>query len=167
MEERCECVCGRLDLQIRIHESLWPYQTVLFERYCLTRLGFGLNVAPLVMKAVLNRVLSQDPDVRRGTSAYIDDILVNEDIISASRVQEHLMTFGFTSKPHERVADGAHVLGLRVLGEQGSFVWRRDSDVTDVPSVLTRRTVFSFCGKLVGHYSVCGWLRVATAFIKR
>lgn len=27
--------------------------------------------------------------------------------------------------------------------------------------------MFSFCGKLVGHYPVCGWLRVATAFIKR
>ncbi|KRY46705.1 hypothetical protein T03_7126 [Trichinella britovi] len=43
-------------LQIRIDKSLWPYQTVVFngKRYCLTRLGFGLNVAPLVMKAVLN-----------------------------------------------------------------------------------------------------------------
>ncbi|KFD58237.1 hypothetical protein M513_01000 [Trichuris suis] len=27
--------------------------------------------------------------------------------------------------------------------------------------------VFSYCGELVGHYPVCGWLRVATAFIKR
>lgn len=32
-------------LQIRVHPSLWPYQTVCFkgQRYCLTRLGFGLN----------------------------------------------------------------------------------------------------------------------------
>jgi len=27
--------------------------------------------------------------------------------------------------------------------------------------------VFSFCGKLVGHYPVCGWLRIAAAFVKR
>ena len=49
-------------LQIRIHRSLWPYQTIVFKkrRYCLTRLGFGLNVAPLVMKTVLKCVLSQD-----------------------------------------------------------------------------------------------------------
>lgn len=70
-------------LQIRIHPSLWPYQTVCFkgQKYCLTRLGFGLNVAPLVMRAVLSYVLSQDPVVRRGTSAYIDDIFINEDIV--------------------------------------------------------------------------------------
>ena len=39
-------------LQIHVDESLWPYQTVVFHgrRYSLTRLGFGLNVAPLVLK---------------------------------------------------------------------------------------------------------------------
>lgn len=39
--------------------------------------------------------------------------------------------------------------------------------MADVPEHITRRSVFSLCGKLVGHYPVCGWLRVATAFIKR
>ncbi|KFD60064.1 hypothetical protein M514_10275 [Trichuris suis] len=53
-------------------------------RYCLTRLGFGLNVAPLVMKAVLACALSMDPDVKRGTSAYIGDILVNEDVVKVA-----------------------------------------------------------------------------------
>ena len=35
-------------LQVRVHQSLWSNQTVLFKgrRYCLTRMGFGLNVAP-------------------------------------------------------------------------------------------------------------------------
>ena len=32
---------------------------------------------------------------------------------------------------------------------------------------MTRRSVFSFCGKLIGHFPVCGWVRVATAFMKR
>uniref|UniRef100_A0A5S6QNM3 Integrase catalytic domain-containing protein n=1 Tax=Trichuris muris TaxID=70415 RepID=A0A5S6QNM3_TRIMR len=32
---------------------------------------------------------------------------------------------------------------------------------------LTRRAVFSYCGETVGHYPVCGWLRTATALIKR
>ena len=36
-----------------------------------------------------------------------------------------------------------------------------------MPHVLTRRSVFSFCGKLVGHFPVVKWLRVAAAFIKR
>ena len=47
---------ARAYLQIRIHPSLWPYQTMCFKghKYCLTRLCFGLNVAPLMMKAILN-----------------------------------------------------------------------------------------------------------------
>ncbi|XP_064106974.1 uncharacterized protein LOC135215948 [Macrobrachium nipponense] len=152
-------------LQIRIHESLWPYQTVYFkgQRYCLTRLGFGLNIAPMVMKSVLNCVLLQDPIVRKGTSAYIDDILVNEDIVKASRVEEHLRNFGLVSKPHQRLAEGARAFNQ----EQESLFWKRDNDLGDAPRQLTRRAVFSYCGRLLGHYPVCGWLRVAVAFIKR
>ena len=32
---------------------------------------------------------------------------------------------------------------------------------------MTKRQVFSLCGKLVGHYPVAGWLRVACSFVKR
>ena len=59
------------------------------------------------------------------------------------------------------------MLGLRVWGKHGKLFWKRNNEVADVPNELTRRSVFSYCGKLVGHYPVCGWLRVATAFIKR
>ncbi|KAK4322347.1 hypothetical protein Pmani_006904 [Petrolisthes manimaculis] len=156
-------------LQIRIHKSLWPYQTVVFKgrRYCLTRLGFGLNVAPLIMKAVLKCVLSQDPAVEEGTSSYIDDILVDEDIVKVNYVEQHLARYGLTSKTPERVADGARVLGLRVWGKDDKLYWKRDNNVGEVPNRLTRRLVFSYCGKLLGHFPVCGWLRVAVAFVKR
>uniref|UniRef100_A0A5S6QNQ5 Reverse transcriptase domain-containing protein n=1 Tax=Trichuris muris TaxID=70415 RepID=A0A5S6QNQ5_TRIMR len=105
-------------LQIRTDKSLWPYQTVIFKgrKYCLTRLGFGLNVAPLIMRTVLNHVLAQNAVVRKGTSAYIDDILVNEDIVSARQVQEHLAQYGLSIKAPENVANGARILGLRVWG---------------------------------------------------
>ncbi|KRZ47670.1 hypothetical protein T02_8867 [Trichinella nativa] len=46
-------------------------------------------------------------------------------------------------------------------------MWRRDNDVGGVPDVLTRRSVFSYCAKLVSHFPVCGWLRIAAAYIKR
>lgn len=38
-------------LQIHIDKSLWTFQTVIFKGkwFCLTWLGFGLNVAPLIM----------------------------------------------------------------------------------------------------------------------
>ncbi|KFD62362.1 hypothetical protein M514_25485 [Trichuris suis] len=156
-------------LQIHVEKSLWPFQTVTFDgrRFCLTRLGFGLNVAPLVMKAVLNCVLAKDEDIKRGTSAYLDDILVNEDIVKASRVEEHLERYGLLCKPPERVGDGTRVLRLRVWGERDRLVWRRDTKVGDVPQRLSRRSVFSYCGRLTGHFPVCGWLRVAAAFLKR
>ena len=161
-----EAVCAAV---LHVHESLWPFQTVVYhgQRYCLTRLGFGLNVAPSVMKAVLTTVLKQDETVDRATSAYLDDIMVNEDIASVASVESHLLQFGLECKPAERVADGARVLGLYVWGERGELHWKRNNAFGEIADVLTRRSVFSFCGKLIGHLPVCGWLRVATAFIKR
>ena len=55
----------RAYLQIRVHESQWPYQTVIFrgQRYCLMRLGFGFDVATSVIKYVLTAVLTQDETV--------------------------------------------------------------------------------------------------------
>lgn len=156
-------------LQIRVHKSLWSYQTVMFrgQRYCLTRLGLGLNVGPSVMKAVLHKVLSMDPEVERGTSSYVDDILVKEDVVSAVRVRELLAQNGLVAKEPERASDGVRLLGLHVWGEGGTLRWKRDNDSCVVPERLTRRSVFSLCGKLVGHYPVCGWLRVAVSYIKR
>ncbi|KFD68668.1 hypothetical protein M514_03680 [Trichuris suis] len=94
-------------LQMRMDETLWPYQTVVFmgRTYCLTHMGFGLNVAPFAMTTLLNHVLSLDPDVRKGTSVYIDDILVNEDIVITHRAQRHLARYGLTCKAPEHVAD--------------------------------------------------------------
>ena len=62
----------RTDLQVRFSESLWPFQTVMFagKRYCLTGLGVGLNVAPEIIKAVINAVLSQEAKVTEGTMWY-------------------------------------------------------------------------------------------------
>uniref|UniRef100_A0A5S6QCD8 RNase H domain-containing protein n=1 Tax=Trichuris muris TaxID=70415 RepID=A0A5S6QCD8_TRIMR len=156
-------------LQLHVDQSFWPYQSVIFNgrRYCLTRLGFGLNVAPAIMKAVINHVLSLSADVQRGTSAYLDDILVNEDIIDANRVKQHLASYGLACKDPERVSDGTRMLGLYVRKRNGAATWSRGSKLPSIPQRLTRRTIFSYCGELVGHYPVCGWLRPMTAFIKR
>ena len=47
-------------LQVWVRETMWPFQTVVFasRRYCLTRLGFGLNVAPQIMKTIVNTVVT-------------------------------------------------------------------------------------------------------------
>ncbi|CAM1330155.1 Uncharacterised protein r2_g3929 [Pycnogonum litorale] len=116
------------------------------------------------MRSVLAKILAQDKKVQQAPSPYVNDIYVNEDIAS---VQDHLERYGLVCKPAERLSNGAKVLGLEVWGEDETIRWKRGSQLEDVPNVLTRRTVFSFCGKLVGHLPICGWLRVASSFIKR
>ena len=56
--------------------ELWTFQVIRFKgrQYCLTRLGFGLNVAPKIMSAIVNKVLSLDVIIRRWTDSYVDDI---------------------------------------------------------------------------------------------
>lgn len=45
----------------------------------------------------MRAVFEQDPSVRRATSAYIEDILVNENVVKASRVEEHLHNYGLVN----------------------------------------------------------------------
>ena len=159
----------KANLQVRVHQSLWSYQTVLFkgQRYCLTRMGFGLNVVPFIMQTIVDAILTKDKRIQRAISAYIDDVYVDESIVPAKRVKEHLCSFGLLSKELERLQDGARVLGLQVWGEDNSLYWRRGNKIPDMPHVVMRQNIFSLCGKLVGHLPVGGWLRVAVAFIKR
>ena len=159
-------------LQIHVDEKLWPYQTVVFRgtRYCLTRLGFGMSLSPSVMKTVLETVMAQDERVKAAVSSYVDDILVNEAVLPARDVAEHLRAFGLESKEPERAKDGARILGHRVWGERdGHLRWRRDGEVGAdmVVKPVTKRGVFSLCGQLTSHYPVCSWLRPAASFVKR
>lgn len=155
-------------LQIHVDKSLWRYQVVRFKgrKYCLTRLGFGLNVAPKIMTAIINKVFSLDSEVRSGTDSYIDDIIVNEQIVSSQRVINLLKSYGLEAKPAVPLV-GARVLGLRVSESHGKVVWGRDN-VIDPPSpLMTKRQIFSMCGKLIGHFPVASWLRPACSFLKR
>ena len=91
--------------------------------FCVSfdRLGFGLNVAPSVMKYVLTAVLTQDETVDRATSSYLDDILVNEDVVSVQCAENHLLRYGFECKPAERVVKEL-VLALEVWGSEERYV---------------------------------------------
>ena len=153
----------RAYLQIHIDKSLWPFQTVKIKglRYCLTCLGLGLNVAPQIMWSIVKAVIGQDETVNSTTSSYVDDIFVNE------CVKTHLELFGLTCKDPEQLSSGARVLGIYVWEEHGKLRWRRNGEHPKVPDVLTRRAVFSVCGRLTGHFPVSGWLCVAAAFVKR
>ena len=146
-------------LQIRISSDLWQYQIVRYngEHYALTRLGFGLSCAPRIMTMILGKVLSMDPDVGRATDHYIDDIIVQESIVSAEKLRKHLQAYGLESKEPESL-DGGRVLGIALhKSRTGSLMMARGSDLPVAADVaLTKRGLFSLCGKLTGHYPVAG-----------
>ena len=152
----------RAYLQVHVDKSLWPFQTVKIkgQRYCLTCLGFGLNVAPIIMRSIINMVMAQDETIQGATYSYIDDIFVNESACTAACVRDHLQ-FGLTCKDPERLRDG-----LFVIEKHAKLQWCRGGELPKLPDVLTRRSIFSLCGKLTGHHPVCGWLRVATASVR-
>ena len=158
-------------LQLHVDRRLWPYQTVVIDgqKYCLGRLGFGLNVAPLIMKAVVQKVLDQDERIKRAVLAYVDDLLVDENTATADEVIAHFARFGLECKAPQRVThEGMRALGLRVTPRRdGGLQWERDNELPAPPSVLTRRSVFQWCGTLTAHLPVAGWLRPAVAWLKR
>ena len=108
---------------IHIDKSLWPFQTgkIKGQRYCLTHLGFRLNVAPQIMRSVVKAVIGQDKTVDSATSSYVDDIFVNESVCSAAQVKMHLELFGLTCKDPEQLSSGARVLGVYVWEEHGKL----------------------------------------------
>ena len=74
------------------------------------------------MKSVLTGVLTQGETVDRATSSYLDDIFVNEEVVSVQCVENYLLWYGLERKRAERVADVARVLGLEVWGSEESYV---------------------------------------------
>ena len=108
-------------LQLRVDQQLWPFQTVMVDgrRYCLKRLEFGLNVAPLVMKAVIKIILAQDPEIEHVVLPYFNNLLVDEDLVSAERVTAHFTTFGLECKQPDRAADGTQLLELHMQSTDG------------------------------------------------
>ena len=128
-----------------------------------------MNCAPRIMSRIVREVLARNDRVRRATDHYIDDIIVMDDVVPAEEVATHLQSYGLVCKPPETL-DGGCVLGLELSGTvDGALQFRRGNTVPllDEDVLLTKRELFSICGKLVGHYPICGWLRVACSYLKR
>ncbi|XP_054259447.1 uncharacterized protein LOC128984178 [Macrosteles quadrilineatus] len=107
-----------------------------------------------------------DPIVRSATDSYVDDIVVNKEIVSSDVVIRLLETYGLTAKPAETL-DGGRVLRLRLRRAGCKLMWYRDNKLKPLDQVKTKKDVFSLCGQLIGHYPVASWLRPACSFVKR
>jgi len=161
-------------LQLHVDSDLHRFQAARYEGkiYVMTRLGFGLNVVPKIMSKVLSRVLAQDDTIYKSTDSYIDDIIVDETVVSVEVVRNHLLKFGLVTKKPEKLSN-ARVLGLRARegcrGGMSCYSWQRGGELPSLESNsnVSKQELFPVCGQLTGHFPVAGWLRVACSFMKR
>ena len=150
-------------LQVRVDPSLAHYQVVMVNgvKYVMTRMGFGLSIAPKVMDAIIKYVTRGCADVDN----YVDDLRVPSAQVNHEVAQ--MSHFGLETKPAEQLST-ARVLGLQLYREDDKLYWDRCDDVQlHVADNVTRREVFKWCGRIVGHYPVCSLLRVACSYLKR
>ena len=72
-------------------------------------------------KCVITMIKYQDQEIKRATSAYVNDISIDKSRVSAARVQQHFADYGLVCKDPKQLRDGAKVLGLQVWGENDSL----------------------------------------------
>ena len=115
-------------LQLHVAEKQWQYQLVKYKgtTYCLTRLGFGMNVAPKIMSAVLKIVLKQEEKIEKATNSYIDDILVDELVVQSEEVRCHLKKYGLIAKPSESLDRGGVGVSTKAQVAEKYRDWKID-----------------------------------------
>ena len=160
-------------MQIHVHKEMWRYQSCIInnKKYALTRMGFGLNIAPTIMTEIVRWILNSDTRMRENTDSYIDDIYLNESFISVEEVEKVFNNFGLKCKKPENLsqANEVRVLGMKVFKDQHVVRWKRDNQVRDELDVesISRRELYSLCGQLVGIHPVASWLRPSCSYLKR
>ena len=119
-------------------------------------MGFGLNVAPSIIQTIVDAILTKDKCIQLATSAYIDDVYVDENIVPAARVKEHLYSFGLLSKEPERLQDGTQVLWLQVWGEDNFMLEKREQNPRHTSSRHATKHIFTM--RQIGWAPSHGWL---------
>jgi transposase InsO family protein len=149
-------------MRIYVNEEQTYYQCVRYPdfktEWRLTRLGFGLNIAPKVLRVVLNAILPQGtfPEL----DIYIDDnFLPTEAAVSLTAA---LKENGMECKDPELVSE-ARVLGLQ---NHADGTWSRRTELP-LLEAESRRGVHSWTGRLIGHLPVANWLRPCCSALKR
>jgi len=139
--EACLLNLKKAYLQIHVSRSLQKFQTVKYKGklYVMTRMGFGLSVAPKIISRIISTVLAQDNEVKQGTDHYID-IWVNKSLVRVDKVRQLLLRYGLVTKEPEPLNDVWNVLELRV-GEvgNGNFTRCRDGELPMLQENMTRR----------------------------
>ena len=138
-------------LQVFVSPDMYRFQTMLWnnEVFVMTRIGF----APKMMDIIVKCATCDFQDVDN----YVDDLMVPK--IQSPAVAQKLSHFGLPTKDPEP-ASTSRVLGLQLYkaGDGATHRARRNAEEFSGPAEQAKRKIFSWCGKLIGHYPVCGWL---------
>ena len=131
--------------------------------YTLHRLGFGLNCAPEIIKAIVSKILSLDESVSKGTDYYYDDNIVDLNEVSVEKVKEHFLNYGLITKPCENLGS-AKLLGLKTDEKKGVVRWERtefksEIESPNLDSMAKRHVLFPL--RKIG-WSLSGWWLVAS-----
>jgi hypothetical protein len=165
-------------MNVEVDRSLYPYQVVEVDgaQYAMTRMGFGLNVAPRVLKCLIQQVL-KEAKLDDVTNPYRDDVVVGSEHETAraqilqqvDQVREALLKHGLPTKQPVNLYDFSNgptkALGLELFNRNGYICWRRrsDSDWRLGKKNPSLRDLASFVGRACpGHYPVLGHLRPAS-----
>lgn len=57
--------------------------------------------------------------------------------------------------------------GFKLAAEQRKLFWKIDNGIDELDNLETKRQFFPFCGQVLGHLPVFGWMRVASSFVKK
>lgn len=94
-------------LQVHVEKELFKYQPIKYDgqMYVMTRMGFGLSVAPKIMLSILRKVLNLDQRIASACHSYIDDIIVDEELILVETVRTHFKKYGLVTKDPVELKD--------------------------------------------------------------
>ena len=82
---------------------------------------------------------------------------MDESRVTVKELVSHLNKCDLVTKPPEPLDGGTAALGLKLQkNEKGELMFSRGNELPCIVENLTRRELFSVCGKLVGHYPLAG-----------
>ena len=88
-----------------------------------------------------------DRAIKNTMLMYIDIIYVNEGLVPAAHVREHLPDYGLTCKDTEGLEDETKVLGFQIWQDNSTLSWRWGRETPNTPLKITCRSLFSLYGR--------------------
>ena len=147
-------------LQVHLSPELLRYQTVIWkgQKFVMTRMGFGLSIAPKFLDIIVQWVTREFSDVDN----YADDLCVPS--ADSSNVAAALAEYGLPTKDPEPFPS-TRVLGLQLYtARDGQTHWKRRAQADlKCGDKMTRRDILLVWQ--VGQPLSCVWLAAACMWL--